>query len=323
MKLRIPRGPLSLKRDLLRSRRARSIIPALTCAAAVLAGGSSVSAAIHTGGYVTESASVHLSHSGVKGVAVQCPSGDEVVSGGARFTSPDGANTPVFYTLIDATPIAEGTGFYAAGERGGTHGTGTLKVVVQCLPTATIRDYTLVEEDYTPGGSYGLTAAGTAQCPDGYRVVTGGAWFAPSSGGPDASSWNGDLKGSSPTPGGDGWYAEGDVYTLSSSLVLHVLAACLPNGVVGAYTTVKTNVSVGHNGTTRKRALNCPNGMRVVGGGVSWWSQGASPVRVPEGPWNSSSNGPSVDGKSWYAAVATQGSTPGVSIHFLVFCRPT
>src|SRR5262245_28521156 len=113
----------------------------------------------------------------------------------------------------------------------------------------------------------GVPVGKTATCPKGDRAITGGVyWHRPQQNGDPTLDV--ELTASSPTEDGTGWYAAG-LSNAPETLVLTVLAQCLPSGSFPAYIVRSRDVPVDPyrpgNGE-----LGCPHDDRVVMGGGAW-----------------------------------------------------
>jgi len=134
--------------------------------------------------------------------------------------------------------------------------------------------YVLVTKDVSIANGAG---AGTAVCPTGYVVVTGGAaWHDPGS---STLGGGGLIESSTPTKSGTGWYAAGRNES-GETFVLHVIAQCLSKAAVGPY-TVKSRDIVVDPQRPGNATLRCPVGQWVVSGGAAWHLLGKSPSGKP------------------------------------------
>ena len=176
--------------------------------------------------------------------------------------------------------------------------------------------YTIrTREVSVPGTSPGLDG-GSVACGRGKRVVTGGAFWRRETGGPDPSL-NAYLSSSAPKLDKRGWFAAGINWS-NETLVLRIVAYCLPAVQVGSYTvvTVDRTVEAKHfrSGTPR-----CGKGLRVVTGGAFWRAADGTPETAVEGYLRSST--PDPDGKGWYGVGFSDVGT--LQLRVVALCRPS
>jgi hypothetical protein len=209
-----------------------------------LASATPASAAITQGSYTTVSPSFPVNPGDTNGGYVRCPDGQRVVGQGAYWhqsnTGADPGNAPT--TVIGAAaPTADGLGAFSSGKDGISPK--ERHVVMQCLPASTIgTPYTTVAGD-TPAVAHNV-AGGYLACPDGQRVVSGGAfWHLPGQSPNQALATDSYVGSSSPTSDARGWYADG--YNINSSpRVLTTVIQCLPDAGFNAVTTETYTVKV-------------------------------------------------------------------------------
>ena len=176
--------------------------------------------------------------------------------------------------------------------------------------------YTIrTREISVPGTSPGLDG-GSVACGRGKRVVTGGAFWRRETGGPDPSL-NAYLSSSAPKLDKRGWFAAGINWS-NETLILRIIAYCLPAVQVGSYTvvTVDRTVEAKHfrSGTPR-----CGKGLRVVTGGAFWRAADGTPETAVEGYLRSST--PDPDGKGWYGVGFSDVGT--LQLRVVALCRPS
>jgi hypothetical protein len=200
--------------------------------------------------------------------------------------------------------------------------TSTLVLIACGLPAAPASaaidpgGYTIrAREISVPGSGPGLDG-GSVDCGRGKRVVTGGAFWRRETGGADPSL-NAYLSSSAPKPNARGWFASGINWS-SETLILRIVAYCLPAVQVGTYTvrTVDRTVDAKHfrSGTPR-----CGKGKRVVTGGAFWRASDGSPETAVEGYLRSST--PDPDGKGWYGVGYSDVAT--MQLRVVALCRPS
>ena len=118
-------------------------------------------------------------------------------------------------------------------------------------------------------------------CHEGERVLTGGAYFAPSGGiASPADADNAYLAGSAPF--GTSWYAEGFHRFAQFTINLHEVAFCVPQSrLAGSVTRTKTVNASGF--ADVQATAHCPRGSRVVSGGAYVHKKGEGPDFDPGG----------------------------------------
>jgi hypothetical protein len=173
-----------------------------------------------------------------------------------------------------------------------------------------IRTRSIEVESTNPG-----LEGGSVGCGKGRRVVTGGAYWHLGSAGPDPLL-NAYLASSAPKPNGKGWFAAGINWS-SDTLILEVVAYCLPKSAVGSYTVRTVDRTVDDN-DFRSATPRCGNGRRAVTGGAYWLDGDGSPSTTIEGYLRSSTPLPSPNG--WWANGYSDVGTH--TLRAIVLCRP-
>ena len=113
----------------------------------------------------------------------------------------------------------------------------------------------------------------------------------------------------------------GAVVGFGTAHKLHVVARCLADTTIGAYSVVSRSVPIGSENETVTRTLRCPAGTGIISGGVSWWSTTPRPHPLMEGGYALSTSGPLPAMTGWRASVWSQeGADPAV-LRFVALCR--
>ena len=141
---------------------------------------------------------------------------------------------------------------------------------------------------------------GVVNCHEGERVLTGGAFFAPSGGiASPADADNAYLAGSAPF--GTSWYAEGFHRFAQYSIDLREVAFCVPQSrLSGSVTRTKTVDASGF--AAVQGTAHCPRGTRVISGGAYFHKKGEGPDPDPGGGSRFSASFPKSNGSGWYAS---------------------
>lgn len=155
-----------------------------------------------------------------------------------------------------------------------------------------------------------------AHCPAGDRIVTGGAYWHESGQNGDASLET-TIIGSAPTANARGWSVTG-ANLAGASLILTVLADCLPSGSVGAYSVQTSTVSFAE--SFGRTSVKCPAGQEVVAGGAALLHPELDPTAAQDLFLQQSY--PNKTGKGWYAS-AYNGGTTALDLKISALCRPT
>jgi hypothetical protein len=176
----------------------------------------------------------------------------------------------------------------------------------------TIRTKVITVPGNTPG-----TGGGKVTCPQGMRVVTGGAyWHRPGEGSTDALGAY--LGASAPTANGRAWMASG-IHWEGGDLNLEIVAYCLPASSVGTYAARTSDVTVDGKQAGVAEAA-CASGNRLVTGGYYWHRAGQ--------PWDKNlevyarSAFPRPAGTSWYTSAWNDGAEALV-LTSVALCRPS
>ena len=144
---------------------------------------------------------------------------------------------------------------------------------------------------------------GTALCPAGTKVFSGGAfWYETGSPDPAPTITSGlTLTGSSPNFQGSGWYADGRNAS-GDGFTLRVIARCLPEQKLDSVVTKVKTLNV-PNGEVVDKELECFRGTRVISGGAYWHDVGSStsPQPAEAGDGSISSSTP-LSARSWYVS---------------------
>jgi hypothetical protein len=166
-------------------------------------------------------------------------------------------------------------------------------------------------------GTAGLAVGRTATCPTGDRAITGGAyWHRPGQNGDPTLPVQ--LSASSPTQDGTGWYAAG-LSNASETLVLTVLAQCLPSNSFAAYVVLSHDLPVDPSRPGNAN-LRCPDGDRVVMGGGAWHLPGKA--NDPALDVQLTGTSPDIAGLYW-SAMGMSFETRTVKFRVLAFCLPS
>jgi hypothetical protein len=270
--------------------------------------------AFDTGGYVEVAATVAVGQNSEGGGSVSCPAGHRVVAGGAYWTV-DGI--PGFDTKtakdrwLSASQPLGASGWWAAGRNFGA--ASTLHVTAFCLPTATVGPVT-VRSGFAPDDD---PAARTQSCPDGMRVITGGAsWRWPGTSLRDPANHDaGGLQTLWPTATGRGFQATGNRATTGTAPRLFVVAHCVPDAAAGAPSIRTATLDLAASKAFQLR-VGCPTGERVITGGARmWYASSFYRSRVVH-----AASVPTVN--DWYVSGRASASQP-YRITLRVLCRPT
>ena len=196
----------------------------------------------------------------VGGGTAICPPLTRVFTGGA-YVHRQGHDKPIARSRVhvtNSTPTDSGSGWYAdAVDRG--HTPMALTIVVRCLPE--LDDSVIVErisKTVDLGSDSGRKA--TVKCPDGYRAITGGAYFSDGSGvHPDSEPSK--FVSSVPTADAKGWFARAVTF---GNADLTVTVHCVADNQLAGYElkTVKTPI---RGGEALVETASCPNSHPAVG----------------------------------------------------------
>ena len=136
----------------------------------------------------------------VAGGYVSCPAGYKVFTGGAFWwrNSPDEflIGDPTL-TLNGSTPTFDGNGWYADGLNFNDAVDANLRVIARCLPEGRLDKVKLRKE--TVGVSSSGPVDRRVACPDGTRIISGGAFWHYPGAAPDWTSAFDRLASSGPT----------------------------------------------------------------------------------------------------------------------------
>ena len=244
---------------------------------------------------------------------LSCPTGKRVVAGGA-YWSVEGAEIDRLLArdrwLSSSLPLPDAKSWYASGRNYGVES--TLHATMECLSTDALGTYK-VRSVTAPAGN---TTSATAECPAGYRAMTGGAaWRYP------GNHWGVDdydvgiFSISMPTSDGRGWTAAGSRATSGSLARLHVTVMCLTDAAAGV-PLHRTKTLTLHAVTTFEAIVGCPLGYLAIDGGASIkWSGGGA----AQGAWITTSV-PWQGAIGWYVAGRSRSklaTTVKVSVHCL------
>ena len=210
----------------------------------------------------------------VAGGYVSCPAGYKVFTGGAFWwrNSPDefliGDST---LTLNGSTPTFDGNGWYADGLNFNDAVDANLRVIARCLPEGRLDKVKLRKK------TVGVSAAGPVDrrvaCPDGTRIISGGAfWHNPGA----APDWTGafDRLASSGPTSARAWYAAGAPQVGPRRLT--VVARCLASGRLSAYKRLDDRTTL-QSGAPWSVTAGCGGGRRVGPTGVYFHKPGKPP----------------------------------------------
>ncbi len=174
--------------------------------------------------YETESQDLGPLNNGSTGNYVPCPAGHRIVSGGAFWHLPNQPPTAqdAEAWISSSTPTEDGGGWYADGANN-TATPRVLTIIAHCLPSASVGGYSIHAQDLPASNAI---AGGYLPCPDGQRIVTGGAfWHEPGQGPNVADAGASPLSSSTPMPDARGWYADGRTFVANRRL--RAVAACV------------------------------------------------------------------------------------------------
>lgn len=291
------------------TRRPRARALGAVLALAVLAAGllpAGASAAVHPGSATRLSLDLIAVKDEVTQGTVTCPRGMRAISGGAAFHRPGVAPVAGFLAkLISSAPTRNGRGWHAAGSSFETDPL-RLRVRVVCLPDRHVGAYTVVTKDAWLG--IGMQTTLTASCGTNKRLVAGGAYWNPGSGGSQPNGADNLLR-SMPTARGQGWQATGFSYGAD---LFRVILLCQPTKAIGRV-TVRTR-EIGGSAYDRGGTVGCPSGRRALGGGVDWRKDGVAH------PGSLTSSTVTAGGTGWYASAS--GGGPGLVLRVRVLCVP-
>ena len=164
---------------------------------------------------------------------------------------------------------------------------------------------------------------GTAHCPNGTRVLTGGAYWH-KKGKPPKAEYKGlsaELTSSRPSVDGKGWFASG---VGEDKFILEIEVLCLPakNLKDAAPMTVS---GFPPDGGAEGGFLSCPSDFETISGGVSWATSFEN--EDPDDAFRALTASSTVTGDStgWYADGTDNwvGQPPVLGIFIVVRCLPS
>ena len=121
----------------------------------------------------------------------------------------------------------------------------------------------------------GAAVAATANCPSGQKMVTGGAYFHPTTSRVSDPTLSTEIRSSAPKLDQTGWYATGK-NKAGVTLAFTTSVKCLPKSAIGTYTVRKREVTVdGHR--PGNADLKCKTGQIAVAAGGAWHKPGLNP----------------------------------------------
>ena len=167
---------------------------------------------------------------------MSCPAGYKVFTGGAFWwrNDPNGLTGDPTLALTSSTPTFDGNGWYADGVNRMEDDPWNLRVIARCLPEprldkVIVRKKTVGRE--IPAGPVDRRV----RCPDGTRIISGGAFWHRAGAAPDwIDALGGYLASSGPTSA-RAWYAAGANTALAERFRLTVVARCLASRRLSAY----------------------------------------------------------------------------------------
>jgi hypothetical protein len=179
-------------------------------------------------GATTVSQTVTITSLGTNGLALPCPGGEQIVTGGAYTHDVgqpfDRALNPG--VVSSSAPTSDALGWYAAAWNNSAVKSLELTVVAICLPPERMGAVRVKTRD-VPYLSQGQALGGRVKCGGEKRALAGGAFWHTGSGVPDAAlSDNARVSGNVSLGKGKRWYADG--YSITSiSANLRIVAVCL------------------------------------------------------------------------------------------------
>jgi hypothetical protein len=294
---------------------ARWLLPvSLLLILALAVDASPVAAALHPGSSTVVTRDINVEQDGgIDSGLVSCPTGKRIVTGGAYFHLPGKGRDPTLEAYLSSSaPVTDGRSWFAAGVNWESVGL-RLRIIARCVSKEVVGTYVVRTLDVPL--AFHEAGGGTAACPAGHRIVTGGAfWHLPGKG--RDKGLQAYLRSSAPTSDVDGWYASGwsDVGT---SLVLQVVALCLRAASVGAYAVKRNDVRIKPDGGTGGDTVTCPSGKRVAAGGAFWHRTGQS-VRAT---WVAYTEGSMPVGtKRWYASGINSEASQALTLTIITVC---
>ena len=217
---------------------------------------------------------------GFIGGSAECNQSERLLTGGAYFQPSAGGGSAADADnayLAGSAPLSSDR-WYAEGIHRFAQYSIDLVEYAFCLPKQRLQGVTTKEK--TVDASDFSRAQGTAHCPNGTRVISGGAYFHEQGSGPDpAGGGDSRFSASFPEPNGSGWYASGKSgYDNKGRLTIH--ARCLDESRLGSIETEKakqTTLDVNVGGYTF-----CPGTRAALTGGAYWLRPGRSVKDSPE-----------------------------------------
>lgn len=218
---------------------------------------------VHGGTRVIQSYDIEEDFGGaalVGGGTAICPPLTRVFTGGA-YVHPSGSPQPTASRrahVTNSAPTDSGSGWYAdAVDRGNKPM--TLRIIVRCL--SELDNAVIVErrsKTVDLGSDSGRKA--TVRCPDGYRAITGGAYFSDGSG-VDPDSAPSKFVSSVPTKDARGWFARAVTF---GSADLTVTVHCLADNDLAGYDREEAKTPL-RGGSALVETASCPHSHPVVG----------------------------------------------------------
>jgi len=250
-----------------------------TCVSVLLVWGASASATVR--GYEVVGVTNQPVAAGATGAALaSCPAGKRVLGGGV-YTGHDAMR------VIESFPSAD-SGWFGAVSNGGD--ANVLDIYAVCAELDAKARYEVVGVTNRPVAA-GMPGGAVATCPQGKRVLGGGVYA-----GHDAMTVVESF------PSRSGWSAA--VYNGGDANVFDVYAVCARLDAKARYEVAGvTNQPVGA-GETGVAGASCPDGKRVLGGGIS---TGHDATRVIE-------SFPSAE-TGWFAAVSNGGGASVLDVY--------
>lgn len=193
---------------------------------------------------------------------------------------------------------------------------GALLIASAGTAAAVVHPASLVTETHSTTAASMTVVTSTAMCPNGDRMLTGGAyWHRSGENGAPLYAW---ILSSAPTADAQGWYVTGR-NDQDETLVLTTLVKCLPQSAVGTYTVKTREVTVDphHAGNAD---LRCKSGQKVITGGGVWHRPGAKPRPIAMA--HLSMSFPDTLEAGWTAVGRNDGDSPLV-LRVTAFCLPT
>lgn len=222
-----------------------------------------------------------------------CPDDQRAVTGGAYMHVAGQFPVPIDNVRVPSSTVtSDGKGWYADGFSSSS--ARRLSTDLYCLPSGRLRDASMKVRTFRPSPTG--RAKGTAPCPNGTRVITGGALVHAPGAGPTPQA-NAIVGDSLPLPSGAAWYAEADAQPPYTRLT--VIARCFPESKLAGIRISRKTLYPVTGFDPIGGFTSCPGATRALTGGA-YFHPGIEGPKTRVIPSASGGSVPTTDG-DWYA----------------------